>query len=195
VPPPRTRCAIGFDGARRRDGTALACCTVTSPGRGEKPHLWLPGSWERPEEIPRRDEWTTPAHEVDGMLAQLDRSLRIVGGYLDPNLWWTDIDRWVLLYRHAHLETFPVGSRGRMGAALERFRIDLLQGRFTHSGNPTLERHVLSARLDPLTGLLAKPDASEYSHIDGAIAAVLAYEAAMMAVARGADRSGTLVTW
>ena len=78
---------------------------------------------------------------------------------------------------------FPTSSTARFAPAVDRFREAVAEGRVAHAGDADLTSHVLNARLhrtrtrvehhDSLT--LTKPSPGRL--IDGAVAAVLAYEA------------------
>jgi phage terminase large subunit-like protein len=182
------RVALGFDGARTGDATALVACRLTDG-------LLEPlGVWEDPQD--GRD-WEVPAGEVDAALAQAMERYRVVRGYFDPPLWQTEIDGWAQEYGEPLVMRYAT-KRGRMMDAVERFRTDLAAGRLRHVGDETLSRHALNAQVREVRGgyWLRKPGAGPADKIDAAVAAVLAYEARADTLAAGQrHRPGRLVTF
>jgi phage terminase large subunit-like protein len=71
--------------------------------------------------------------------------------------------------------------------ALEQFYNAVIDGDLTHSGEDALTRHVLNAHRRPSrSGLqIAKEHPDSARKIDAAVAAVLAYEARLAAMAKG----------
>jgi phage terminase large subunit-like protein len=80
------------------------------------------------------------------------------------------------------------GRSGLVARALEQFHSAVVDGELSHDGPVTLTRHVLNAVRHPVhPEQIAKPD--ERRKIDAAVAAVLAWQARLAAVAAGAVRS------
>ncbi|HKE75086.1 MAG TPA: terminase large subunit [Acidimicrobiales bacterium] len=182
------RIAVGFDGARTGDATALVACRLTDG-------LIQPlGVWEDP--VDGRD-WEVPAGEVDACLADAMERYRVVRGYFDPPLWQTEIDNWAGEFGETQVMRFAT-QRARMISAVERFRTDLAAGRLKHTGHETLSRHALNAQMREVRGgyWLGKPGSGPADKIDAAVAAVLAYEARADAIAAGANKpAGRLLTF
>jgi phage terminase large subunit-like protein len=178
--------ALGFDGSMFHDSTVLMACRL------EDGHLTRLESWECPPGH-AGDEWEVPRAEVDSALAEAMDTYQVVQAYFDPPYWQTDIARWAQEYGSVIME-FPTASMARIGPALERFRTDALRGEFSHDGDSMLHRHVVNARTAPTRSgyKLEKPGRKSEEKIDGAIAAVLAYEARCDAVAGGALASKKL---
>jgi len=87
-----------------------------------------------------------------------------------------------------------------MAAAVDRFRSGLIEGHFTHDGDPDLGRHVLNARLRPVgtdddgRGMYILEKAGPGRLIDGCVAAVLATEGAAQLVEK-AEVEEPLIFW
>lgn len=195
----REAITIGFDGSRRRtrgvtDATALIGCRVSDG------HLFEIGVWEQPSG-PGGDNWTVPVAEVDRALAAAFKRFTVVGFYADPAKWETKVAEWearwgsklkVKATRDHPIEWWMTGGRsGLIVKALERFYNAVIDGGLSHSGESTLTRHVLNARRQPSrSGLQIRKEHPESARkIDAAVAAVLAHEARLQAVAKGAGAS------
>ena len=171
------RITIGFDGSRMGDATALIACRLADG-------LLVPlGVWEAPAE---GVEWEVPAGSVDQVMAETFERYRVVRGYFDPPLWQSEIDAWAREFGEAVVMRYAT-NRGRMMAATERFRTDLIAGKVTHVGDPTMTAHVLNAQMRETRGgyWLTKSRPASPDKIDAAVAAVLAYEARADALASG----------
>jgi phage terminase large subunit-like protein len=169
--------ALGFDGSRFGDATALVACRLSDA-------LLQPlGVWEAP---PGAIAWEVPEGAVDACLARAMETYRVTRAYFDPPLWQSEIDAWAREYGEAVVIRYPTG-RARMMGATERFRTDVVAGRIPHSGDADLARHVLNAQTREARGgyWLQKDAPGSPNKIDAAIAAVLAYEARCDAVAAG----------
>jgi phage terminase large subunit-like protein len=166
--------AIGFDGSRYHDATALVGCRL------EDGLLQVLGLWEAP---PGAVEWEVPQGDVEATLAETFEDYRVVRGYFDPPLWQSEIDSWAREFGDKAVMRYHT-NRARMMAATERFRTDLRSGQVPHVVDERLSDHVLNARLREARGgyWLSKAGGSEL-RIDAAVAAVLAYEARCDALA------------
>ena len=175
--------ALGFDGARTGDATALVACRLTD-GLIEPLALW---EQPPPDSHGKFPEWEVPEGEVDAAVADAMERFRVARAYFDPPLWQSEIDAWAREYGDVVMR-YPTNRRKFMDA-VERFRTDVTAGRVPHTADDRLTRHVLNARTSEARGgyWLVKPATSE--KIDAAIAAVLAYEARCDALgAHEADR-------
>lgn len=172
---PRDRIALGFDGSRHHDATALVGCRLSDG-------LLVPlGVWEAPKGV--RD-WEVPAGAVDGAVANAMETFRVVRGYFDPPLWYTEIDGWSMTYGEPEVMRYYT-NRSRFMGAVERFRTDLIAGKVKHNGDERMTRHVLNAQVREVRGGYWLDKATSVDRIDIAIAAVLAYEARCDAIAAG----------
>lgn len=184
----RDRVALGFDGSRTSDATALIACRL------EDGLVQPLGIWEAPGD---GRSWEVPANMVDATLARAMERYRVVRGYFDPPMWRTEIDAWARTYNDRAVRRYET-ARTRMLGAIERFRTDVAAGRLRHTGDRMLTRHVLNAQTrEARTGgyWLAKDRPGSQHKIDAAIAAVLAYEARADALAAHEGRRRQLVTF
>jgi phage terminase large subunit-like protein len=166
--------ALGFDGSRRQDGTALVACTADG---------WLaPGEIiERPAGM---ENWRVDRSIIHRALEYLFATYEVAFLFADPWKWIDELEEWARRWPEQVIE-FPTNTR-RMPPAVDRFRTALAEGRVTHDGDHDLTRHVLNARLrkvgrtDEGRGayILEKPGPGRL--IDAAVASVLAYEASRL---------------
>jgi phage terminase large subunit-like protein len=170
--------AIGFDGSRYNDATALVACRL------EDGLLQPLGVWSQPEGV---SDWEVPGGAVDAVLADAMERYRVVRGYFDPPLWQTEIDGWAREFGDQLVTRYPT-NRSRFMQSVERFRTDVASGELHHVGDATLSEHVLAAQMRETRGgyWLEK---QQGTYIDAAIAAVLAYEARCDVIGIESDRS------
>lgn len=178
MPPDGTHVAIGFDGSRSSDWTALRLETIDgyrftpTYGPDDRPTYWNPAEWGG--RIPRG--------EVDAAVDEIHERFRVGRGYFDPRHWETQVDAWAT--RHDPdgedlLVEWPTNSLSRMFPALVRFVEDSAERSTTHDGDETAQLHALAARKVAKandTYLLGKP--SQNQKIDILMADILAHEAA-----------------
>jgi hypothetical protein len=190
---------LGFDGSRRRsrgvtDATALIACTVLD-GHVFEP---LPKCvWEQPE---GEEDWRVPVHEVNAAVDAVFTQYKVVGFFADPAKWETEVAGWEARYgkqlavkasREHPIEWWMTGGRsGLVVQALEEFYNAVIDDALTHDGAYALSRHVLNARRRPSrSGLqIAKEHPDSANKIDAAIAAMLAWQARLAALAAGVTR-------
>lgn len=183
----------GFDGARRRDATALIATHV------ETCHQWPIGIWERPDNAP--DDWEIDESEVTAALAGLFERHKVWRLYCDPHHWGPTIDAWSGRWGD-RVYSYDTRSWTRIGYACRNY-LELQQaGTLTHNGDPTFAWHIGNAYrhdlniVDEDTGeplwTLRKERRDSPLKIDAAMAAVLSAEARNDAIAAGAlkKRSG-----
>lgn len=193
---------LGFDGSRSRargvtDATALIACRV------EDGYLFEPlerSVWEEPSG-PAGDGWQVPTTEVESAVATCFERYNVVGFFADPAKWESYVAGWEARYakklkvkstREHPIEWWMVGGRtGLVVRALGEFHSAVIEGDLTHDGSFALMRHVLNARRRPTrSGLtIAKEHPDSPRKIDAAIAAVLAWQARLAAVAAGVGKS------
>lgn len=187
----RSTIVLGFDGSRRRshsvtDATALIGCTIDG-------HLFELGVWEQPTG-PAGDGWEVPVLEVEAAVAEAFRRFRVVAMFCDPNRWESQVAGWEAKYgpqlrvkvsRDHPMSWWPRPST--MVSALDQLHSAIVQQECTLSGDSTLVRHLLNARRRPSrAGLqIAKEHPESARKIDAAVAATLAWQARLAAVAAG----------
>jgi hypothetical protein len=199
----REAITLGFDGSRKRargvtDATALIGCRVSDG------HLFELAIWEQPAGA-TGEGWQVPTTEVDAAVAMAFDRYNVVGFFADPALWESYVAGWEAKYhkrlkvkstRDHPIEWWMTGGRsGLVVRALEQFHSAVVDGELSHDGSFTLTRHVLNARRRPSrSGIqIAKEHPDSPRKIDAAVAAVLAWQARLAAVAAGAGADTTAV--
>jgi hypothetical protein len=141
-----------------------------------------------------------PTTEVDAAVRSAFDKFSVVGFYCDPARWEGYVAQWEAAF-HGHLavkasrdhpcEWWMTGGRsGLIVRALEQFHSAVVDGELSHDGSFVLTRHVLNARRRPSRSgtQIAKDHPDSMRKIDAAVAAVLAWQARLDAVAAGADK-------
>lgn len=183
--------ALGFDGSKYRDATALIASRL-SDGR-----LFTLRVWERPGGADT--EWRVPSVEVDALLRDVFAAYQVAYMFADPYRWQDYLDAWAAEWPGKVVE-FATNVEQRMDKALERFETSFAAGEITHDGSEVLGRHVKNAvtvkgsRKKPRPGeetLLAThyrklAKRGDEMWIDAAVAAVLAHSARGQAIEDGA---------
>lgn len=193
---------LGFDGSRGRakgkpDATALIGCRV------EDGHLFEIGVWEAPDG-PGQEKWTPPLPEIEAAVADAFRRYKVVGFYADPSRdWRSHVNAWEAKYggkvkvkvTAAHpFEWWMTGGRSGLNQrAIEDFEGAVRNGDLTHDGSFKLTQHMLNARRRIRHAKLALGKEHDYSpaKVDAAVAAVLAFQARLDAVAKGVGKRTT----
>ncbi|MGO4630508.1 terminase [Streptomyces sp. 2RAF24] len=198
---PGDRIVLGFDGSRKRsrgvtDATALIGCRLSDG------HLFTIGVWEqpkRPELGPdgRPVEWQVPVVEVLAAVAEAFATYDVVGMYADPAKWESHVADWEAAYgprlqvkstRNHPIEWWMTGGRSTLIVrALEKFHTALTECELTHDGSSALVRHLLhSRRRKTRSGIqIMKENPDSPNKIDAAVAAVLAWQCRLDAIAAG----------
>lgn len=187
---PKTPIALGFDGSKYRDATALIASRI-SDGR-----LFTLRIWERPDDAV---EWRVPSIEVDQVVRDTFGAYRVACMFADPWRWQDYLDNWSGEFGDDLVVEFSTNVEQRMDRAIERFQTAFAGLEITHDGNDTLTRHVRNAVV--AKGSRKKPRPGEESAlathylklakrgdgllIDAAVAAVLAHEARAHAIEHG----------
>ena len=195
---PKEYITLGFDGSRSRtrgktDATALIGCTVADG------YLFEIAVWEHPQNV---KEWQVPTIEVEARLRETFAKFNVIGFYADPAKWESYVADWEARYgkflkvgRVNHpIEWWMTGGRsGLIAKALEQFHTAVVESELSHDGSPTLTRHILNARRKVVHSTLqigkSHPDSED--KIDAAVAAVLAWQARLDAVAKGYGKPKT----
>ncbi|MDO5372741.1 MAG: terminase large subunit [Corynebacterium glutamicum] len=164
--PPRTPVILALDGSQRHDATVLIMASLSA-----KPHLEIAGWW-----FGNGDPDFEVSHtEVEARILELAKTYRVREVTADPFLWQRSLQ--VLKEEGLPVTKFSQ-SAGRMAPALAEFRAAALDQKVTHADDQRLNKHMITAQLiDSGRGMkLEKPTREQ--HIDGAIAAVMAYSRA-----------------
>lgn len=200
---PGEQITLGFDGSRGRhkgkpDATALIGCRVKDG------HLVQLGVWECPDG-PRKQQqqWTPPLPEIEAAVREAFTRYRVVAAYMDPAKDWRSyVNAWEAKYgrklkvkvKADHpMEWWMTGGRSHMNQrAIESFIGAIQNGDLSHDGAQALTRHVLNARRRIRHQKLTVGKEHDYSDhkIDACVAALLAYQARLDAVAKGIGKRG-----
>lgn len=194
---------LGFDGSRKRsrgiaDATALVGCRVSDG------HIFEIKVWEQPDG-PAGDDWEVPVAEVDAEVRRAFVDYNVVGFFADPAKWESYIAEWESAFgkklkvkstlKHP-IEWWMSGGRSYLVVrSLEQFYSAVVQKELSHDGSRALSRHILNARRRAgRNGVqIFKEHPDSPNKIDAAVAAVLAFEARVQALARGEANKVTFV--
>lgn len=201
---------LGLDGSVRDDATALVGCRIADG------HIELLGLWEKPLG-PEGDEWQVDREAVDAAVSDAMHRFKVMGFYMDPAHWQDYADRFTNEYgdqmkirasQRRPLEwwtnrpTAIVAALERFHEAVEERRIsytpadDRGEGTKEHGLALALTRHILNARrrIGRAGVQIGKEHPKSAKKIDGAMAAVLAYEAACDGIAMGVHNAPTMIS-
>jgi hypothetical protein len=135
--------------------------------------------------------------EVEATVREAFTKYRVVAFYADPAKWETNVAQWEATYggrlkvkssRTNPIEWWMTGGRSSaIVQALEQFQSAVIDKDLSHDGSAALTRHILNARRRPTrSGIqISKEHPDSARKIDGAVAAVLAWQARLDAVAAG----------
>jgi phage terminase large subunit-like protein len=164
---------LALDGSFSGDSTALIAVEMA-----EFPHIEVAGHWEK---MPGATDWRVDILEVEEAIRTACLRWQVREITADPHLWARSLQ--ILAEEGLPVTEFPQ-SPARMTPATKRFT-DMINTRaLTHSGEPSLTRHVSNAVLkqDSRGTRLMKETKSSERRIDLAVAAVMAVERAMTRV-------------
>lgn len=156
---------LAFDGSFSQDSTVIVAATVEPV-----PHLDLAAIWE-----PTGDpDYRIPVVEVEDALRAACRRFEVREIIADPFRWRRSLE--VLEAERLPVVEFPQNP-ARMTPATTGLYEAVVNREVTHSGNPTLARHVANARVveDSRGTRLAKDKRNSPRRIDAAVAAVMAH--------------------
>lgn len=183
--------ALGFDGSVSRDATVLRACTAD--GHSFSLPEW---SWVRPvgsemaawQVAHPGKAWEVDREAVDAAVAGAFARYQVGRMLCDPAYWRDAISKWATLYGDTVVMGFDTNSASRMAAAFDRWKTAIEAGTHTHDGDPVVTAHVEA--LHQRKARNAAPDddgrtpvvpvkGDDRRKIDGALADILAYEAAL----------------
>ena len=198
---PKDTIALGFDGSKSQDATALVACRLSDA------HLVTLGVWEREATDP--DDWRVPSVEVDKLVRATIDAYRVTYLYADPYRWQDYLDAWMAYcagkqragakVKVPAVVEFPTNVEQRFDKAIERFQTSFAEREITHSGNEVLDRHVRNTVIVKGSKKKHRPGEDETlsqhylklakradgTHIDASVAMVLALAARGQAVEDG----------
>lgn len=166
----RERVVLAFDGSASGDSTALIGCTV------DRPHLFVVGLWENPND-PR---WRVPRGDVDAAVEMAFHQYNVVELAADPWGWRTEIEQWATRHGERRVVEFNTGHKHRMAPATDRLYQAIAEHHVSHDGNTDLARHFehTVARRTPMGDIVQKQTHYSPHKIDAAVAAIIAHERA-----------------
>lgn len=180
-----SKVALGFDGARRRDATALVAVSI------ETGHIQLVGLWERPADA--ADDWEVPEAEVDDIVDYAFNHWDVWRLYGDPPWWESALDRWAGKYGSDRVIRWWTNRLKAACLACLAFQNDWEPGRMSHADDPKLNEHIANAvrqetrmeeNNEPLW-YISKDSRMSPRKIDSAMAAILAWRARLDAIQSG----------
>lgn len=175
--PEGTDIGLGFDGSISQDETWLVGCT-------REGYLFRLGRWNRP---PGAVAWRVPRDEVQARIEWAFGHYRVGRFLFDPPKWETEGERWQGQWPDVAL-VLDTNQPRRQAPAVDRLLTAIREGSLSHDGDPDLADHMAAAHLRKVHLNAADDDGrtryvivkgEDRRKIDGAMAALLAHEAAM----------------
>lgn len=182
---------LGFDGARRRDSTAIIGTEVATG------YQWVVGHWARPEYAP--DDWSIDEADVEAVLSEAFRTWSVWRMYADPPYWESSVAKWRGEYGEKVVIEWPTNRYRQMAFALRAYSNAMADGDVSHSGDPILADALANARRVDLNfrddddrplWVVQKERTNSPLKIDAIVAGCLSWEARNDAVASGAKPAG-----
>ena len=179
----RDKIAIGFDGSRFNDATALIGVRLVDR------YEFVIATWENDGDD---DDWEVPESEVDDAWQMAHDLYKPVRSYCDPPYWRDAVDRWCGKYDQ--VKKFETNQAKQMGYAVRSFDELVRNGAMCHSGEEVLVRHTLNSQKRQLTirdaegrflWVIEKKAPKSPLKIDARVAGILAQQAAGDAIALG----------
>jgi hypothetical protein len=179
--------ALGVDGARHQDALAVVATEVTTG------YQWPVIILERPPHAP--DDYEHDFDRVDGAVAEVFETYLVWRLYADDQHIGPLIEKWQSRYGQKRVIVWHTNRPRPIAWAVRGYEEAVAAGDVSHSGDPVLLAHVRNARRRKLTVLddkerqmhtLAKDSIASPRKIDGAMAALLSWEARSDCIAMGA---------
>lgn len=189
VPRDGSAITLGFDGSRYDDATALVATHV------ETGYQWPVGIWERPlDQGEVTEQWEVPVEEVDGAVADAFERYHVCRMYCDPPKWESWVSKWAGQFGDKRVVEWWTNRRKPMAYAIRSFIAAISGGEMSHNGDAKLDEHIGNAYQAPTNlvdeedrplWVLRKERPKSPRKIDGAMGALLSWEARNDAVAAG----------
>jgi phage terminase large subunit-like protein len=207
---PRDEVVLFFDGSKSRDATALVGCRVSDG------HVFVPEQvdgaatiWEPDPKHTTED--VVDVELVDNAIAYVFDAYNVVAFFADVQEWESFVKiAWPKLYGdRLRVKADPNGKQPQPIAWDMRSRVleftrsvelvgqEIVDGLFTHDGNPILSRHVANARRHPNRwGVsIGKESPSSSKKVDAAVAMVGARMVRIRVVAAGPVKKRSGRVW
>lgn len=191
-----TLVTIGVDGARFSDALGIVATTVKTGFQ------WPLGIWERPKDAP--DDYEHPVDEIDGAILDAFDRFSVWRVYVDPQ--WIDhlLEKWQGRWGQKVVMPWYTNRPRQTAWAVRSFTGAAAAGDWSFNGDELLKRHFTNARKYPLNVYdddhrqmhsLSKDRPDSPRKIDGAMAAILSWEARSDAIAAGAQKKPPVKTY
>jgi hypothetical protein len=178
--------ALGFDGSRTQDATALVAVHMVTGV------AYLVDYWERPFGLPKRSTWEVPRVEVCESVERVFARWNVARMKADPSHWQDELAGWQNRWGRDVVDRMPVWMQSVVDQAVEATQVGLESGAVTLDGSKDAE--VLRAQVQwcrvPRRTVgsrtlrsLAKPE--DGGRIDAAAALTYAVQARMEALSKG----------
>lgn len=196
--------ALGFDGARTRDGTSLRATHLASGFQ------WTVGYWERPEggdltkwlaEHPGYEDWEIDEADVIAVVDDAMAKYDVRRFYADTSKWEGVVAQLAGKYNHEAddqkviVVKWPVQLRKRTAIACKAYATAIIAGEVKHDGNPLSRAHIANSFRETTNftdddgstlWLITKERPASPRKIDDAYSGVLSWQARLDAIAAGA---------
>ena len=178
--------ALGFDGSKTGDQTALIACELATG------HLWPLGIWD-----PTEHGGEVPRDEVDAAVGAAFARYKVARMYADPPYWKEELTGWQGQHGDKVVLRFETYRNRPMGFAVRSFAQAIADKSISHDGDARFALHIGNASRKSLNDrddkgaplwVIQKETPDSPRKVDAAVAAVLAWEARMDAIASGAGR-------
>lgn len=186
---PDTQIALGFDGSRTRDATALVGTVI------ETGYQWVIRAWTRPD---LASDWEVPVFEVNATVEEAMDRWDVVSFNADPYYWKEPLSWWAGQWPETVVE-YDTTQLKRMALAVKAYENAVRTLELSHPADPQFAEHVANAvkretgfkdeDLEPMY-TIAKDGKDSPRKIDIAMAAVLSWDARNRAVKDGTLESG-----
>lgn len=188
---PGSLVTAGFDGARRKDSTAIV---ITEVATGTQ-EVWA--LWERDPDVP---DWEIDDAEVDQAVADLFRVMDVWRMFCDPPYWIENVGRWAGLHQ-GKVEEWWTDRLRPMAQKVRAYREAIGSGAVGwsegHRDAEAFARHIAAAGKRELRGIVDDDDEPLFTlqkihpdrKFDAAMAAVLSWAAYLLALKKGAEPS------
>lgn len=176
---------LGFDGARRKDATAIIATEI------ETGFQQVIGIWERPDYAD--DDWEMPQHDIDEAMHYAFDLYRVALVFADPPYWTEVIDQWAAEWGDKRIVSWWTNRPKPMAYSVRQFHEAILDGDVTNDGDETFAQHIGNTYRQDLTirdeddrplWILRKERRDSENKIDAAMAATLSWDARSMALAK-----------
>lgn len=181
--------ALGFDGSKTGDQTALIACELATG------FVWPLGIWAPVVEVTPGAPPEVDRADVDATVDAAFSTYRVARMYADPPYWKDELAAWQARHGDKVALRWETYRNRPMGFAVRAFAQAIADRTLTHDGDTRLAEHIGNAARKPLNErddkgaplwTIQKETPDSARKVDAAVAAVLAWEARTDAIAAGA---------